>query len=131
MAEVATLARPYANAAFDLAQQRDRLSEWSRMLSFLSAAVATPTEQRPTVVWLHGTSCTGCSCGFLDIDYVPVVDILTKFINMAYHPDVSLATGAQVTGEVHDVQRPAHERRSPSARNSSRSCRPALMPMQF
>jgi hydrogenase small subunit len=63
----------------------------------LLAAVAKPTDQRPTVVWLHGTSCTGCSCSFLDIDYVPVVDIITQFANLAFHPDVSLATGGQVT----------------------------------
>ena len=63
----------------------------------LLAAVARTPDQRPTVIWLHGTSCTGCSCSFLDIDYVPVVDILTKFTNLAFHPDVSLATGSQVT----------------------------------
>ena len=63
----------------------------------LLAAVSKTPDQRPTVVWLHGTSCTGCSCSFLDIDYVPVVDILTKFTNLAFHPDVSLATGSQVT----------------------------------
>jgi hydrogenase small subunit len=63
----------------------------------LLAAVSQVPEQRPTLVWLHGTSCTGCSCSFLDIDYVPVVDILTKFTNLAFHPDVSLATGGQVT----------------------------------
>lgn len=63
----------------------------------LLAAVSQTPDQRPTVVWMHGTSCTGCSCSFLDIDQVPVVDILTKFTNMAYHPDVSLATGNQVT----------------------------------
>lgn len=62
----------------------------------LAAAALTP-EQRPTVVWLHGTSCSGCSCSLLDIDYVPVVDIITKFCNLAFHPDVSLATGHQVT----------------------------------
>ena len=62
----------------------------------LAAAAKTP-DQRPTVLWLHGTSCTGCSCSFLDIDQVPVVDILTKFTNLAFHPDVSLATGHQVT----------------------------------
>jgi hydrogenase small subunit len=63
----------------------------------LLAAAASPRDQRPTVVWLHGASCTGCSCSFLDIDYVPVVDILTRFTNLAFHPDVSLATGHQVT----------------------------------
>jgi len=63
----------------------------------LLAAVSRTPDQRPTVVWLHGTSCTGCSCSFLDIDYVPVVDIPTKITNLAIHPDVSLATGSQVT----------------------------------
>ena len=42
MAELATLARPYANAAFDLARNADRLDEWSGMLSLLTAAAATP-----------------------------------------------------------------------------------------
>ena len=42
MAELATLARPYANAAFDLARSNDRLDRWSRMLAVLSATSATP-----------------------------------------------------------------------------------------
>lgn len=42
MAEVATLARPYANAVFDLARKQDRLAEWARMLGLLSFAVQTP-----------------------------------------------------------------------------------------
>lgn len=41
MAEIATLARPYANAAFDLAKTGDRLSRWSRTLAVLAAAVET------------------------------------------------------------------------------------------
>ena len=45
MAELATLARPYANAIFDLASERDALVRWSRMLSLASAAVAEPTVQ--------------------------------------------------------------------------------------
>lgn len=45
MAEVATIARPYANAAFDLAQQQGRLAEWARMLGLLSFAVQTPEVQ--------------------------------------------------------------------------------------
>ena len=70
----------------------------------LLAAVSRTPDQRPTVIWLHGTSCTGCSCSFLDIDYVPVVDILTKFTNLAFHPDVSLATGSQVTEILNRLQ---------------------------
>ena len=42
MAEIATLARPYANATFDLARSNDRLENWSRMLGLLSAAAQTP-----------------------------------------------------------------------------------------
>lgn len=42
MAELATLARPYAKAAFDLARSADRLDRWSRMLGLLSAAAQTP-----------------------------------------------------------------------------------------
>ena len=42
MAELATLARPYAKAAFDLARSADRLERWSRMLGLLSAAAQTP-----------------------------------------------------------------------------------------
>lgn len=51
---------------------------------------------KPNVVWLHGSSCSGCSCSFLNIEDVSVVDILTKFTNLIYHPDVSLATGHHV-----------------------------------
>ena len=41
MAEIATLARPYANAVFALAKSQDRLDKWSRMLGLLAAAAAT------------------------------------------------------------------------------------------
>jgi F-type H+-transporting ATPase subunit delta len=42
MAELATLARPYANAVFDLAKGDKTLDQWSRMLSFLVAASGEP-----------------------------------------------------------------------------------------
>ena len=43
MAELATIARPYANALFDLAKRDGALDEWSRMLSVLSATIKHPT----------------------------------------------------------------------------------------
>jgi len=52
MAELATIARPYAEAAFTLAKQRGELAKWSEMLSFIvgvyqdpqfQAAIAAPT----------------------------------------------------------------------------------------
>lgn len=45
MAEIATLARPYANAAFDLAKAADRLPQWSRMLGVLAVAAKTSEVQ--------------------------------------------------------------------------------------
>lgn len=45
MAELATLARPYANAVFDLASERDALERWSRMLGLAAAAVVEPAVQ--------------------------------------------------------------------------------------
>ena len=45
MAEIATIARPYANAVFALAKQRDELPKWSRTLGLLSAAVSTDQVQ--------------------------------------------------------------------------------------
>ncbi len=52
---------------------------------------------KPNLVWLHGTSCSGCSTSFLNIEGVSVVDILTEYTNVIFHPDISLATGHQVT----------------------------------
>ncbi|CBL47380.1 F1-ATP synthase, delta subunit [gamma proteobacterium HdN1] len=42
MAELTTVARPYAKAAFQYAQEQGALNEWSAMLAFTSAAVSEP-----------------------------------------------------------------------------------------
>ena len=39
MAELATLARPYASAVFDLARERGQLDRWARLLRLLAAAL--------------------------------------------------------------------------------------------
>ena len=46
MAELATLARPYANAAFDIAKSGGELDRWSRMLALLAAAAREPVIRR-------------------------------------------------------------------------------------
>ena len=45
MAELATIARPYANAAFDIAKQDATLDQWSRMLTVIEGTSAHPTVQ--------------------------------------------------------------------------------------
>jgi F-type H+-transporting ATPase subunit delta len=42
MAEIATIARPYANAVFQLAKERRALDEWSRQLRLAAAVAAQP-----------------------------------------------------------------------------------------
>src|SRR5262245_47710831 len=42
MAELATIARPYAEAAFRLAQERNALPVWSEMLRLVASVVTTP-----------------------------------------------------------------------------------------
>ncbi|MGH8657120.1 MAG: F0F1 ATP synthase subunit delta [Gammaproteobacteria bacterium] len=46
MIENATIARPYAVAAFALAQERNELGAWSEALEFLAAVVAYPDMRR-------------------------------------------------------------------------------------
>jgi F-type H+-transporting ATPase subunit delta len=46
MAEPVTIARPYAEAAFQLAVENDRLPAWSDTLATLDAVVADPNMQR-------------------------------------------------------------------------------------
>lgn len=58
MAELVTIARPYAEAIFALAKEHNKLSEWSDMLSLLvtvyddpqlQAAIASPTVTRADI----------------------------------------------------------------------------------
>ena len=46
MAELTTIARPYAEAAFELAQTANVLPAWSSMLRYASAVVADPAMAR-------------------------------------------------------------------------------------
>jgi len=43
MAELATMARPYANAAFDVAKRDSDLGSWSKALAYLAQAAGEPT----------------------------------------------------------------------------------------
>lgn len=48
----------------------------------------------PSVIWLQGQSCTGCSVSFLNsIHYATVDDLLLNSINLEYHPNLMAAAG--------------------------------------
>ena len=42
MAEIATIARPYANAVFELAKERRAIVDWSKQLQLAAAVSAQP-----------------------------------------------------------------------------------------
>src|SRR5690606_31570689 len=46
MLEKATIARPYARAAYEQASEEGKLREWSAMLGFIAAVVKDPLMQR-------------------------------------------------------------------------------------
>ncbi len=46
MAEISTIARPYATAIFNLAKENKSLSNWSNMLSLLSNVVSDESNKR-------------------------------------------------------------------------------------
>jgi len=68
-------------------------------------AAETNKTNAPAVVWLHGTSCSGCSCSLLNIEDVPIVKLITEFMDLIFHHDLSLATGSQVTSIINKISR--------------------------
>jgi hydrogenase small subunit len=86
--------------------RRDALKQFYNVIiavgasSFLSfeelLAIDEGKITKPNLIWLHGASCSGCSTSFLNIESVPLVDILIRFTNVIFHPDVSSATGEHV-----------------------------------
>jgi len=49
---------------------------------------------KPDIVWLHAMSCDGCSTSFLNAD-ISILDILTTFTNIVFHPTLMAATGEE------------------------------------
>jgi hydrogenase small subunit len=64
-------------------------------LRLLNEALANPAA--PSVIWLNGSSCTGCSVSFLnrisDAFPVDVVDVVGNAINLVFHPTIMSAAG--------------------------------------
>jgi len=48
--------------------------------------------QKPDLFWIHAMSCDGCSISLLNSE-VPMLDILTRFTNIIFHPTIMAGTG--------------------------------------
>ena len=64
-------------------------------LGLLREALANPAA--PKVIWLHGSSCTGCSVSLLNriSNSAPttVAQLLTESIDLVYHPTIMALAG--------------------------------------
>lgn len=62
----------------------------------------------PTVVWLQGSACTGCSVSFLNrfSSAAPstAADVLIQTINLAYHPNVMASAGESAAAVVEAIR---------------------------
>jgi len=48
--------------------------------------------KKPDIIWIHAMSCDGCSTSLLNSE-VSVLDILTTFTNVVFHPTIMTGTG--------------------------------------
>ena len=66
----------------------------------LDQAMAGKTD--PTVVWIAGSACTGCTMSFLNTAfYTNAHDMLFNRINLTYHDTLMATAGAFVNGVQH------------------------------
>jgi hydrogenase small subunit len=75
-------------------------------LTGLNTALANPAS--PSVLWLQGAGCTGCSISLLN--YISptaptdAADVLINYINLAYHPNLSPVAGESAVSVIQQVR---------------------------
>lgn len=77
----------------------------SSKLGLLAEALAAPNA--PSVIWLHGSSCTGCSVSFLNrissAFPTTVADVLTGAVNLVFHATLMTPAGDAAVSELRRV----------------------------
>lgn len=69
----------------------------------ITHALAKVADGRQPVLWIQGSSCTGCSISLLNTVEPPIGDVLLKVISMYYHPNVMAASGYLAMDTMMDV----------------------------
>ena len=81
----------------------------STVVGRLSRALADGGSGLPTVIWLNGANCTGCTISlanlFLDEPDAPsdIADLLVNHIDLAYHPNLMGAAGDLAVQTLYDA----------------------------
>jgi F-type H+-transporting ATPase subunit delta len=96
MAEVVTIVRPYAVAAFKLAKEKNALAHWSEMLGFAAAVAADPRMQ----AYIENPEVTGAELEKTFLDLVGsqldeagknMVKLLVEYGRLGLLPEVAAA----------------------------------------
>lgn len=61
--------------------------------SAFAAGLENLSKGLPRVIWLQGQSCSGCSVSLLNAENPDIVEVITSMISLAFHQNVSAATG--------------------------------------
>ena len=59
----------------------------------IAKTFANAAEGNPSVIWLQGQSCSGCSVSLLNTVHPSIQEALLDIISLRFHPNVSAATG--------------------------------------
>ncbi len=74
-------------------------------LGQLEEALANPAA--PSVIWLQGASCTGCSVSFLNrisgTAPTTAADTIVNYVNLVYHPQIMALAGQDAVAELEQV----------------------------
>lgn len=72
----------------------------------LEEALADP--QAPSVLWLQGSGCSGCTISFLNYvspsEPVDAAEVLIKSANLIYHPTLSAGAGESVVADIRKAE---------------------------
>jgi hydrogenase small subunit len=71
-------------------------------LDLLKLEEALASSTSPPVIWLQGSSCTGCSISLLNVTNPTINDVLLNTISMKYHPNLNAAAGELAVSTIID-----------------------------
>lgn len=91
MAEIATIARPYAEAAFRLARERGRLAEWSETVGGMAqvADMAGALIGHPNVPAREIESLFDSACGAMDVEAGNLLRLLIENGRLPCLPEIA------------------------------------------
>lgn len=73
------------------------------LLAQVVHALEKATEGNPAVIWLQGSSCTGCAVSLLNTVHPSIKEVLLKIISLRFQPNVMAASGDLALRAIEDT----------------------------